>query len=81
MSIPDEPEVMSIRQASNYLGMSPETVYKYVSWNSVPAFKLGNRWRFKKTLLDAWMERESMMQQRRKSKKRRRQPFQDCEEV
>jgi hypothetical protein len=25
----------------------------------VPAFKLGNRWRFKKTLLDAWMAQMS----------------------
>ncbi len=49
----DEPEVMNILQASRYLGMSPDTLYKYVSENSIPAFKLGNRWKFKKTVLDA----------------------------
>jgi len=42
--------------------MSPDTLYKYVSENSVPAFKLGNRWKFKKTVLDAWMERQTAMQ-------------------
>jgi len=69
MPIADEPEVMNILQASRYLGMSPDTLYKYVSENSIPAFKLGNRWKFKKTVLDAWMERQSLVQ-RGKSKKR-----------
>jgi excisionase family DNA binding protein len=52
-------EVMNIRQASDYLGVSPDTLYKYLSRGSIPAFKLGNRWRFKKSMLDRWMERQS----------------------
>lgn len=52
-------EVMDIRQASDYLGISPDTLYKYASEAFVPAFKLGNRWRFKKSLLDEWMGRQS----------------------
>jgi excisionase family DNA binding protein len=52
-------EVMNIRQASTYLGISPDTLYKYLSEGKLPAFKLGNRWRFKKTTLDRWMELQS----------------------
>jgi excisionase family DNA binding protein len=52
-------EVMDIRQASEYLGISGDTLYRYASEGFVPAFKLGNRWRFKKSLLDAWMVRMS----------------------
>jgi excisionase family DNA binding protein len=52
-------EVMDIRQASEYLGISGDTLYRYASEGFIPAFKLGNRWRFKKTLLDAWMEEKS----------------------
>jgi len=55
----DAPEVMNIRQASRYLGVSADTLYKYVYEERIPAFKLGNRWKFKKTILDAWMERKS----------------------
>jgi len=55
----DSPEVMNIRQASNYLGVSPDTLYKYVNEQKIPAFKLGNRWRFKKSRLDQWMEEKS----------------------
>ena len=51
-------EVMDIREASEYLGVSRETLYKYVYEERIPAFKLGNRWRFKKTMLDRWMERK-----------------------
>ena len=52
-------EVMDIRQAADYLGISPDTLYKYASENFIPAFKLGNRWRFKKSRLDDWMDLQS----------------------
>jgi len=55
----DSREVMNIRQASQYLGVSPDTLYKYVGEQRIPAFKLGNRWRFKKSKLDQWMEDKS----------------------
>src|SRR6266478_9798662 len=38
----DSREVMNIRQASQYLGVSPDTLYKYVNEQKIPAFKLGN---------------------------------------
>ena len=52
---------MTLREASEYLGISPDTLYKYLSEEKIRgvAFKLGNRWRFKKDLLDRWMERKS----------------------
>jgi excisionase family DNA binding protein len=52
-------EVMDIRMASDYLGISPDTLYKYASDGFVPAFKLGNRWRFKRSRLDEWMDQQS----------------------
>lgn len=53
-----EREVMDIRQASEYLGISPDTLYKYASEGTIPAFKLGNRWRFLRSALWTWMERK-----------------------
>ena len=52
-------EVMDIRQASEYLGISGDTLYRYASEGTIPAFRLGNRWRFKRSLLDAWMVKMS----------------------
>lgn len=51
-------EVMNVREASEYLGVSPDTLYRYVYEDRIPAFKLGNRWKFKKTILDRWIERK-----------------------
>ena len=52
-------EVLDIRQAAEYLGISADSLYKYASENFIPAFKLGNRWRFKRSLLESWMEQQS----------------------
>ena len=65
----DSREVMNIRQASQYLGVSQDTLYKYVYEEKIPAFKLGNRWKFKKTILDSWMERKSMVGEGRGKKR------------
>jgi excisionase family DNA binding protein len=52
-------EVMDIHDAAEYLGISPDTLYKYASEGFIPAFKLGNRWRFKRSLVESWMEQQS----------------------
>ena len=51
-------EVMNVRQASQYLGISPDTLYRYITEGEIPSFKLGNRWKLRKTILDRWMERK-----------------------
>jgi excisionase family DNA binding protein len=68
-------EVMGVREAYESLGVSTETLYKYVSEERVPAFKLGNRWKFKKSVLDRWMEKQSVQfesRQRRNVRSRSR---------
>ncbi len=67
-SLSEAREVMSLRQASLYLGVSADTMYRYVSEGMVPAFKLGNRWKLRKSVLDRWMERK-MSQPKSKRRK------------
>jgi excisionase family DNA binding protein len=57
-SVSESREVMNVRQASQYLGVSADTLYRYITEGEIPAFKLGNRWKFRKTILDRWMERK-----------------------
>ena len=57
-------EVMNIREASRYLWVSPDTLYRYIYADRIPAFKLGNRWKFKKTALDRWMDRKMLRARR-----------------
>lgn len=63
-------EVMDIRLAADYLGISPDSLYRYASDGTVPAFRLGNRWRFKKSRLDQWMEDQSDLKPVRRSLKK-----------
>jgi excisionase family DNA binding protein len=72
--MPETKEVMDIREASAYLGVSRETLYKYLNEERIPAFKLGNRWKLKKTVLDRWMEKESTAWQRSSRRKRTNSP-------
>ena len=64
-------EVMDIREASEYLGVSRAGLYKYIHEGRIPAFKLGNRWKFKKSVLDQWMEKQSAHREKREGRNRR----------
>jgi excisionase family DNA binding protein len=63
-------EVMNIKEASEYLGVSADTLYKYVDEEKIPAFKLGNRWKFKKSRLDQWMDEKSIGRREERGKKK-----------
>ena len=56
-------EVMDIRQAAHYLGISADSLYRYAATGFIPAFRLGNRWRFRKSRLDEWMDRRSGLEE------------------
>ncbi len=58
-------EVMDIDEVSEYLGVSRARLYKYIHEGRIPAFKLGNRWTFKRSVLDQWMEKQSTHRQER----------------
>jgi len=61
-------EVMNLRQAAQYLGVSPDTLYRYICDGVVPAFKLGSRWKFRKSVLDRWMERKMRQSPRQQAR-------------
>ena len=55
----DVKEVMNAREAARYMGISVDTLYAYAKAKVLPAFKLGSRWRFKRSELDGWMNQAS----------------------
>ena len=71
---PEVREVMDIRQAADYLGISADSLYRYASEGTIPAFRLGNRWRFKKSRLDAWMDEQSGADQATAVKPKQKKP-------
>jgi excisionase family DNA binding protein len=52
-------KLLTIAQVANYLKIDKFTVYRLVTQKKIPAFKVGNQWRFKKKLLDDWLNKNS----------------------
>ncbi len=49
--------LLTTQQVANYLKIDKFTVYRLVAQKRLPAFKVGNQWRFKRTLLEAWLRK------------------------
>lgn len=49
-------KIMTLREVAQYLGLHVMTVYKLTREGRVPAAKIGGQWRFKRDVLDEWLE-------------------------
>jgi excisionase family DNA binding protein len=49
-------QIMTLREVAQYLGLHVMTVYKLTRGGQVPAAKIGGQWRFKRDVLDKWLE-------------------------
>jgi len=52
-------QLMTIKDAANYLKISSSTIYKLVEKGRIPALKVGGAWRFKRDILDDWLNNQS----------------------
>jgi excisionase family DNA binding protein len=51
-----EHPLFTIQQAAQYLNINRFTVYRMIAKRRIPAFKVGNQWRFKQEMIDAWLQ-------------------------
>ncbi len=47
---------MTIKELAEYLSVNDRTVLKLVSDGSLPGMKVGNQWRFRKAMIDTWLD-------------------------
>ena len=47
---------LSITEICKYLGVSNDTVYKWIDKHGMPAHRMGRLWKFKKDEVDAWVK-------------------------
>ena len=52
----DHDEIMTVEEVAKYLKLKPQTVYKWAQEGQIPGTKLGKEWRFRKRLLDEWID-------------------------
>ena len=49
-------EIMTLKEVAKYLRMSEFSIYRLLKENQIPGFKLRGQWRFKKPVIDKWIE-------------------------
>ena len=47
---------LSVDEICKYLGVSNDTVYKWIDKHSMPAHRMGRLWKFKINQVDLWIE-------------------------
>jgi len=48
--------LLTAEQVAQYLKIDKFTVYRLVTQGKIPAFKVGNQWRFKRSMVEAWLK-------------------------
>jgi excisionase family DNA binding protein len=51
--------LLTIEQVAEYLSIDKFTVYRLVAQKKIPAFKVGNQWRFKRRMIESWLMKNS----------------------
>ena len=49
------PELMTVEELGLYLRFTKKTIYSLLKQGSIPAVKIGNKWRFDKAIIDSWL--------------------------
>ena len=60
MSGQDTPdhEILTLEEVAHYLRLKPQTIYKWAQERRIPAVKLGKEWRFRRSILDRWLNEQ-----------------------
>ncbi len=56
MSDIDKDSWIGINEASEYLGVTKDTIRNWIRKTDIPANKIGKLWKFKKKELDEWVK-------------------------
>lgn len=46
---------LSVLEIAQYLGVSKETIYRWIDSKKIPALKIGKQWKFKTIEVDQWV--------------------------
>ena len=58
-------KLLTLEQVAEYLNVDKFTVYRLLAEKELPAFKVGNQWRFKRKLIENWLAKNSNAQRKK----------------
>tara|TARA_R110002049_G_scaffold85580_1_gene217632 strand:+ start:401 stop:598 length:198 start_codon:yes stop_codon:yes gene_type:complete len=47
---------LSVQEIAQYLGISKETIYRWVESDRIPAHKVGKQWKFQVSEINTWIK-------------------------
>jgi excisionase family DNA binding protein len=53
-------EILTLEEVAHYLRLKPQTIYKWAQERRIPAVKLGKEWRFRRSILDRWLDEQML---------------------
>jgi excisionase family DNA binding protein len=57
-----EDNILTIREVAEFLKLTEKTVYRLVSEDKLPAFKVGGSWRFRRIGIEKWIKQQEKQQ-------------------
>ena len=57
---PRDHEILTLEEVALYLRLKPQTIYKWAQEKRIPAAKLGKEWRFRRSILDRWLDAQML---------------------
>lgn len=61
-----ETDILTIKEASEYLKLAEKTAYRLAAEGKIPGFKVGGSWRFRKSEIDRWIASQEQKAARNK---------------
>src|SRR5260370_7623199 len=55
-TVRSDDRLLTLKELAAYLSVNERTLLKLVSEGDVPGVKIGNQWRFRKAMIDTWLD-------------------------
>ncbi|OAG26658.1 excisionase, partial [Thermodesulfatator autotrophicus] len=52
-----EKKLMTVKEVAEYLQLDEHTIYRMARKGEIPAYKVAGQWRFKRELIEEWLEK------------------------
>lgn len=62
-------KLMTIKELAEYSQLEEYTIYKMARKGEIPAYKVAGRWRFKKEMIEEWLEQKLVSTSEKDGKK------------
>lgn len=53
-------EIMTLKEVAEYLKLAEKTAYRLAADGTIPGFKVGGSWRFRKAIIEDWIDQQTV---------------------